>query len=187
MREQQILHKIKKGDQQALNAFIRDLYPSVYSFAFHKMQGDDSAKDITQEVFVRFIRQLPMYHSQGKTLHYLYRITSNLCHDYHRKMQRDQHADIDNQENLLSADCDVHEAILDQMRNEELMYYIGELSDPQQDIILLKYYHQMTFKEIAESFSIPVSTVKTRHTAALKRLFALWKEGDHHETEAHTG
>ena len=121
MREQQILHKIKKGDQQALNAFIRDLYPSVYSFAFHKMQGDDSAKDITQEVFVRFIRQLPMYHSQGKTLHYLYRITSNLCHDYHRKMQRDQHADIDNQENLLSADCDVHEAILDQMRNEELM------------------------------------------------------------------
>ena len=64
---------------------------------------------------------------------------------------------------------------------------IGELSDPQQDIILLKYYHQMTFKEIAESFSIPVSTVKTRHTAALKRLFALWKEGDYHETEAHTG
>ena len=59
MREQQILHKIKKGDQQTLNNFIQDLYPYVYSFTYRKMQGDDSAKDITQEVFVRFIRQLP--------------------------------------------------------------------------------------------------------------------------------
>ena len=182
MREQQILHKIKKGDQQTLNNFIQDLYPYVYSFTYRKMQGDDSAKDITQEVFVRFIRQLPMYHAQGKTLHYLYRIASNLCHDYHRKMQRDLHTDIDRQENLISADSDVHEVILDQIRNEELMYYIGELSDSQQDVILLKYYHQMTFKEIAQSFSIPVSTVKTRHTAALKRLCALWKEGGYHET-----
>ena len=158
MREQQILHKIKKGDQQTLNNFIQDLYPYVYSFTYRKMQGDDSAKDITQEVFVRFIRQLPMYHT-----------------------------DIDRQENLISADSDVHEVILDQIRNEELMYYIGELSDSQQDVILLKYYHQMTFKEIAQSFSIPVSTVKTRHTAALKRLCALWKEGGYHETETHTG
>lgn len=187
MREQQILHKIKKGDQQTLNNFIQDLYPYVYSFTYRKMQGDDSVKDITQEVFVRFIRQLPMYHAQGKTLHYLYRIASNLCHDYHRKMQRDLHTDIDRQENLISADSDVHEVILDQIRNEELMYYIGELSDSQQDVILLKYYHQMTFKEIAQSFSIPVSTVKTRHTAALKRLCALWKEGGYHETETHTG
>ena len=67
MREQQILHKIKKGDQQTLNNFIQDLYPYVYSFTYRKMQGDDSAKDITQEVFVRFIRQLPMYHAQGIT------------------------------------------------------------------------------------------------------------------------
>ena len=103
------------------------------------------------------------------------------------KMQRDLHTDIDRQENLISADSDVHEVILDQIRNEELMYYIGELSDSQQDVILLKYYHQMTFKEIAQSFSIPVSTVKTRHTAALKRLCALWKEGGYHETETHTG
>ena len=92
-------------------------------------------------------------------------------------MQRDLHTDIDRQENLISADSDVHEVILDQIRNEELMYYIGELSDSQQDVILLKYYHQMTFKEIAQSFSIPVSTVKTRHTAALKRLCMYGKKG----------
>ena len=79
------------------------------------------------------------------------------------------------------ASCNVHEAILNQIRNEELMLYIGELSDAQQDVILLKYFHQMTFKEIAESFSIPISTVKTRHTAALKKLSTLWKEGDYHE------
>lgn len=37
MREQQILHKIKKGDQQTLNNFIQDLYPYVYSFTYRKM------------------------------------------------------------------------------------------------------------------------------------------------------
>ncbi|MGX8833519.1 RNA polymerase sigma factor [Amedibacillus sp. YH-ame6] len=178
MKEQMIINKIKKGDQRTLDSFIRELYPPIYSFAYRKLQGDDIAKDITQEVFLRFVRQLPLYHCEGKTLHYLYRITSNLCHDHFRKMKREQSVDIEDKAYELSDNSSVHESILNQIQNEELMYYIKGLKEEHQDVLLLKYFHQMTFKEIADSYQLPLSTIKTRHTAALKRLSKLWKEGD---------
>ena len=178
MKEQMIINKIKKGDQRALDSLIRELYPPIYTFAYRKVQGDDVAKDITQEVFLRFIRQIPNYRCEGKTLHYLYRITSNLCHDYFRKMKREYNVDIDEKSNELHDESNVHESILNQIRNEELRLYISELKEEHQDVILLKYFHQMTFKEIAESFHIPLSTIKTRHTAALKQLSKRWKEGE---------
>ncbi|MEG0275269.1 MAG: sigma-70 family RNA polymerase sigma factor, partial [Longicatena sp.] len=78
----------------------------------------------------------------------------------------------------LSDNSSVHESILNQIQNEELMYYIKGLKEEHQDVLLLKYFHQMTFKEIADSYQLPLSTIKTRHTAALKRLSKLWKEGD---------
>lgn len=180
MKEQILLKKIRKGDAHALDTYIRELYPHVYAFAYRRMQGDDVAKDITQEVFIRFIRQLPLYHYEGKTLHYLYRITSNICCDHHRRRTHDSTQDIDDKLYALHDENDLHAFILTQIRNEELLYEIGQLSQYQQDVICLKYYHQMTFKEIAEAYDLPISTVKTRHAAALKKLAYLWKEGEHH-------
>ena len=79
MKEKWLLHKIRHGDMAALDTFITQVYPTIYAFVYRKMQGDDSAKDITQEVFLRFIRYLPTYHEEGKVIHFLYRIASNLC------------------------------------------------------------------------------------------------------------
>ena len=63
MKEKWLLHKIRHGDMAALDTFITQVYPTIYAFVYRKMQGDDSAKDITQEVFLRFIRYLPTYHT----------------------------------------------------------------------------------------------------------------------------
>lgn len=180
MREKRIT-KIKKGDPCALDSMIREYYPQIYAFTYRKLCGDDVAKDITQEVFVRFIQQLPMYRNEGKTLHYLYRIASNLCHDYFRDRKRKWSEDLDEKQNELYEQQPLHETILEKMQHEELMLYIQSLSEVQQDVILLKYFHQLTFKEISECCDTPISTIKTRHHAALKKLQQLWKEGEQDE------
>lgn len=180
MRESILIKKIKKGNQEALDTFIEEMYPQVYAFAFRKMQGDDVCKDIAQEVFIRFIRSIPTYREEGKCLHYLYRITSNVCKDQYRRMKIPCD-DIDDTSYKLSSDEDVHELILSQLRDEEVLSCVFALSQSQQDIILLKYYHQMTFLEIATIFVIPLSTVKSRHSAALKVLRKYCKEKEAYE------
>lgn len=181
MSEHALIKKIKKGDQHALDTFIREMYPSVYTFAYRKMQGDDLCKDITQEVFIRFIKSIPMYHEEGKSLHYLYRITSNVCKDFYKKSKHQYYDDIDEKAYLFADEEDVHETILIKLRDKELFVYIQSLSIQQQDIILLKYYHQLTFQEIADILLLPLSTVKSRHIAALKVLRKCYKESEENE------
>lgn len=176
MRETHLINKIKKGDQRALDTLLQEMYPQVYTFVYRKLQGDDVAKDVTQETFLRFIRQIVNYRCEGKTLHYLYKIAGNVCRDHYRKSKRESYESIESKETMLSSEEDVHESILNQMRNEELMLYIRQLSEDQQNVILLKYFHQMTFKEIATLYEVSDSTIKSRHIAALKKLKSLWKE-----------
>ena len=88
MNEKAYLKEIRKGNQEALNAFIETLYPSVYRYVFCKVSGKEEAKDITQEVFLRFIKQIHNYQSNGKVLAYLYTIAMNCCHTYYRKEKR---------------------------------------------------------------------------------------------------
>lgn len=179
MRESNLIRRIKKGDNKALEFLIHEYYPSIYSFVSRKMQMDDSAKDITQEVFIRFIRQIPTYRHEGKLMHYLYRIASNVCKDHYKKIE--YHEDIETMAYQLDTGVDVHEVILTQMRNEELMLLIDQLSDDQQNVIVLKYYQQLTFQEIADLYHLPVSTIKSRHTQALIKLRKFMKERDEYE------
>lgn len=180
MRESNLIRNIKRGDNKALESLIHECYPSVYAFVMRKMKMDDCAKDITQEVFIRFIRQIPTYRSEGKLLHYLYRIASNVCKDQYKKNL--YHQDIEEIEYQLEAGDNVHESILTQMRNEELMLWIDRLRDDQQNVILLKYFQQLTFQEIADLYHLPVSTIKSRHTQALIKLRKFMKECDSSET-----
>lgn len=181
MKEKRLLHKIRKGDMGALDALITDVYPTVYAFVYRKMQGDDVAKDITQEVFIRFVRYLPTYHDEGKLLHLLYRIASNLCIDEYRRSSRNMCEDSDTLAYCLADDTDVHESILQQCSQAEILYYISQLSPPQQDVIILHYYHELTYKEIACIYDMPISSIKSRHKAALQKLFVMMKGDGGHE------
>lgn len=140
------------------------------------MQGDDKSKDITQEVFIRFIRYLPIYHEEGKILHFLYRIASNLCNDEYRKQNRYRESQ-KFEEYELVANIDVHEDVLQRCTQEELMYCISKLPLKQQDVIYLHYFQELTFKEIANIYQIPESSIKSRCKAGLLILKKMM-EGD---------
>lgn len=177
MKESSYIKKIRNGDQNALNSFIEELYPQLYQYVYRKLNGSDNSADITQETFIRFIRVIPTYHAQGKVLPYLYKIASNVCNDYFKRMGKENYLEFKDD---LVEDCNenVHENILKQIDDENLMEMLQRLHPLQQDVMLFKYYHQLTFKEIANMYGIPESTVKSRHTQALKKLRMMVKEGE---------
>lgn len=172
MNEKYYIKRIRHGDHQALDQFIEILYPQVYEFIYHKVQGD-IAKDLTQEVFVRFIRALPTYQSEGKVLNYLYKISSHVCLTYFK--QNKNHLSYEDE--LVEGHENVHEAILKQFDKEELDQAIYQLKPLQQDVIILKYFKQYTFIEIASLYNVSVSTIKSRHYQALIKLKKIMEGG----------
>lgn len=179
MNEKYYINRIRQNDKQALDIFIRELYPDVYRFVYRKMNGLDISKDITQEAFLRFIKNIRGYEHNGKVLSYLYKIASNLCVDYFRKNKNE---DVEIEEVILKDEkVNVHESVLNKIKKDILMNYIQNLKSKEQDVIILKYFHQYTFKEIAMLFEISESTVKSRHKSALIKLKTMVKEEDFNE------
>lgn len=175
MNEKYYVKRIQKGDHRALDSFIEILYPQVYHFIYRKVKGEDIAKDLTQDVFIRFIKALPTYHSEGKVLNYLYKISSHVCYSYYKNQKHylpleDEKVEADNE--------DVHEAIIKQFDQEQLQDAIYQLKPVHQDIIILKYYNQYTFKEIAHIYNLHISTVKSRHYQALIQLKKIMEGGN---------
>ncbi len=178
MKEKYYIKCIQKGDHRALDEFIEILYPQVYAFIDRKVKGEDIAKDLTQDVFIRFIRALPTYQSEGKVLNYLYKISSHVCYSYFKKKRNDLEID---DEILEDKSIDVHETILKQFQEKELENVIRLLKPKQQDVIILKYYNQYTFQEIAEIYNVSVSTMKSRHYQALVQLKKIMEGGQYRE------
>jgi RNA polymerase sigma-70 factor (ECF subfamily) len=181
MNEYKCIKKIRNGDQTALNELIEFLYPQLYRFVYRKLQGDEMTSDIVQDTFVRFVRVIPTYQVQGKIIHYLFKIASNLCIDYWKKKGKEYDYEIE-ESLFIDEHTDVHFDTLEKLEHEQIAKYLLDLTPQQQDVILLKYFEQLTFKEIAAIYQTNESTIKSRHTQALIKLRRKMKVGETYES-----
>ena len=174
MNQKLLIYQIKKGNKQALEELIRHFYPDVYRYIYLKLTIKEDAKDLCQEVFLRFIRQIPMYHDKGKLVNYLYTIAYSVCMDYFRKQKFMD--DFDDYENQIADPKDLHEDVLRQIQSEQLQKLLIKLSFLEQDVIIFHFYQQKTFKEISHILNEPEETIKSRYYRALRKLKSMWKE-----------
>ena len=77
-----LLHRMRHGDDQAIEDFVRKYYPLILRYCHLHIQDTGYAEDLTQETFARFFRNLSQYQHYGKAANYLYVIAGNLCRDY---------------------------------------------------------------------------------------------------------
>lgn len=80
-----LLHRMRHGDDQAIEAFVRRFYPQILRYCQLHIRDAGFAEDLTQETFARFFRNLPQYQHYGKAANFLYVIAGNLCRDYYRR------------------------------------------------------------------------------------------------------
>lgn len=173
MNEKRLIARIRHGDEAALNALIRTYYPSVRQYVSLKVPVKEDAQDITQEVFLRFIRQIPTYRHEGKLAHYLYVIASHCCTDHFRTQK---HQPLPLEEIRIPDSIDLHIDTLRKLEHERLRALIMCLPPEEQDTIVFHDLKEMSFREISEMLDVPQSTLKSRHARALSRLRSLWKE-----------
>ena len=163
------LVSIRNGDAAALDELIQELYPAIYRFVFSLMQGDDKAKDITQETLLKFLDHLEEYEERCKVETYVCSIAMNLVRDHYRKQIRLRECALleGDQQEFSYEQQEMWKQLWDR---QELMHHIHKLPQEQQEVILLRYYMQLKIKEIASIYQISSSTVKTRIRLALAKL-----------------
>lgn len=162
MNEDELIKKAKQGNMAAFQQLVEIHYPVVEKFAYQLGNRHDEIEDITQEVFIRVYRFIDQF-TKAKFSTWLYKITLNVTRDFARKRQSNLRKVFKIQQDVRNVDYPETEAKV--LRNEEdriLHLAIQKLDEKYRIPIVLFYFHEKKYEEIADIMSISLSTVKTR-------------------------
>lgn len=169
MNEEELIQKAKQGDLEAFRQLISNYYPVVERFAYQIGSPASDIEDITQEVFLRVYRFLDTY-SNAKFSTWLYKITLNISRDIMRKNKRNlektKKMSFQREEVFLH----IEDHLLKDEAHKELHEIILHLNEKYRVPLILFYFHDKKYEEIAKILSLPLSTVKTRISRARQKV-----------------
>lgn len=164
------------GGEDALEVLIKRHQSKIYGFIFSKLPDSDLTNDIFQETFIKVINTLKSgrYNEEGKFLPWVIRIAHNLVMDHYRKEKR-LNIQYDSEElplfSFLKDDSQTIEGfMIKEQIEEDLRILIKELPDDQRQVVMMRIYQDLSFKEIAEITEVSINTALGRMRYALLNL-----------------
>jgi len=164
------------GNEWALAQLIERHKSRIYSFIFSKVKDRDLSDDIFQETFIKVINTIKKqnYNEEGKFLPWVMRISHNLIIDHFRKQskvkfQRDQE-EYSVFSKMIDSEMNIENSMIAGQIEDDLHTLILILPTDQQEIIRLRLYDDLTFKEIAELNQISINTALGRMRYAIVNL-----------------
>ncbi|WP_070121235.1 RNA polymerase sigma factor [Bacillus marinisedimentorum] len=184
MEEMELIEKAKNQDMNAFRELV-DLYlPVVERFAYQLGNRPGEVEDVTQEVFLRVYRFLDQYHS-AKFTTWLYKITLNVTRDAARKRSSDTRKVIKLKQERQETYAPTEHQVLQHEEDHILHICIQKLDEKYRIPLVLYYFHDKKYDEIAEIMELTLSTVKTRLLRAKKLLKAAFEEEERKEGGYH--
>ncbi|MEG2770046.1 MAG: sigma-70 family RNA polymerase sigma factor [Oscillospiraceae bacterium] len=184
-----LLRRIKKGDENAFDELIKKYYPEIFTYAYRFMGKRADAEDITQETFLRFIKNFDEYTHQNKCKNFLYVIAGNLCKNALSLCENRKTMSIECiQENVQSAQNSLFSNVFiaknDIEENENILVIekaIQQLNSEEKELLLLRYTQDLKFAEIAKITNLSPSTVKYKLKRTVNILQKLLERKDFYE------
>ena len=165
-----------KGNERALEVLVLRHKLKIYNFIYSKVFDRDTTEDIFQETFIKVIKTLKrgVYNEEGKFLPWVMRIAHNLVIDFFRKNNRiptfDNNEEYDIFQLISDGSPSAERSMIDEQVVEDLQKLIVELPDDQKDVLTMRLYKDMSFKEIAESTGVSINTALGRMRYAIINL-----------------
>ena len=175
MNEESIwLEQARQGDKVAFGKLIEAYQGPVYNLAYRMMSNSGEAEEAAQEAFIRAFTRLESYNPAHKFSTWLLSITSNYCIDQLRK-RRAILLSIDEPlppHPALSADQEKRPESQLIMNEQQAMVQslLEELAPDYRQAVVLRYWHELSYEEIAEMMDTTVSAIKSRLFRARKQL-----------------
>lgn len=171
-----LVHNYVKGDENALTVLINRHQSKIFGFIYSKIADRDISNDIFQDTFIKVIRTLKSnsYNEEGKFLPWVMRIAHNLIIDHYRKNKKMPMFRETEEFSIFSIMSDdsltiENKIIRDQVEND-LKKLIEELPADQKEVLVMRMYQDMSFKEISEVTGVSINTALGRMRYALMNM-----------------
>ncbi len=172
----ELVSEYLKGNEGSLSILISRHQQRIYSFVYSKVYDKDITEDIFQDTFIKVIRTLKRggYNEEGKFLPWVMRIAHNLVIDHFRKNKRMPKFDNSGEFSIFSvlsdSDLNAEKQIIKDQVESDVRRLIEELPEDQKDVLIMRIYKEMSFKEIAFKTDVSINTALGRMRYALINL-----------------
>jgi RNA polymerase sigma-70 factor (ECF subfamily) len=158
----EILEACRRGDREAFRTLYEAYKDRVYSIAFHFFHADaDAAGEVTQQVFLKLMREMTRFRGDAAFSTWLYRLVVNACVDRSRSRRRDVVEDPVVLERI-AADASHEELFARHEVAASVQSAIGTLPAKLRAAILLRYFEDLSYAEMATALNCSIGTVASR-------------------------
>jgi len=174
--DEQLLEKFMSGSEESLEVLIKRHKGTVLSYILRTTKNKDVSEDIFQDTFIKVVQNLKnkRYRENGKFLPWVIRISHNLIIDHYRGKKKVHVSHDDFEYDILSYEATNLEAqeerIIDEQTKKVLEKLIKQLPKEQSEIVKMRYFWGLSFKEIAEHTDVSINTSLGRMRYALINL-----------------
>tara|TARA_B110000014_G_scaffold250472_1_gene226782 strand:+ start:241 stop:825 length:585 start_codon:yes stop_codon:yes gene_type:complete len=171
------------GNEKALEILVIRHKTRVYNFIYSKVYNVDLSEDLFQDTFIKVIKNLKKgnYNEEGKFLPWLMRIAHNLIIDHFRKSNRmpkfeSKDKDFDILTMIKDSSYNVEKQIIIDQISSDVRMLLDQLPDDQKQVVYMRLFKDMSFKEIAENTNVSINTSLGRMRYAIINLRRLMEK-----------
>lgn len=164
-----IIIKIKKGDRERFGELYDKYIKKIYDFVYYKTTHKETAEDLTSQIFLKALNGLDSFTDQkdGTFSAWLYAIARNTVIDYYRTKKENKNIedvwDLVGEENL-ERDLDIRATL------EEVEKYLKILKPEAREIIIMRVWQELSYREIAEITGKTEASAKMQYSRAINKL-----------------
>ena len=173
--------RLAKTDRKYFGVLYNNYFEAIFRFVFKRLGGDEAiAGDLTQQTFIKAMANMDRYEDRGLPFSsWLYRIAQNEVSMHFRSSKKECNVPIDEgriTDMATEAKLEVQYMSMDEQ--EKLVDLLNELPEEHLDLIELRFFHQLSFKQIAEIYTISEANAKMRTYRILERINKMWNKNE---------
>jgi len=182
LNDQQLIVRYLDGHERAFEELLRRHKQKIYTSIYLFVKDQSLAEDIFQEVFIKIIDTLRKgkYNHEGKFSQWAMRISYNLCVDYFRRNKRRPQVQptetFDIFDILKVSDDNAEQRMIRSQTHDKIRRLVDMLPAEQREVVILRHYADMSFKEIANLTRVSINTALGRMRYALINIRKLMEE-----------
>ena len=182
LTDQQLVHLYVEGDTNALETLVNRYKDRIYTSIYLLVKDKYMAEDLFQDVFIRIIDTLKggRYTDEGKFLPWALRIAHNMCVDHFRKIKRSPSIKTSDDRDLFEvlnfSEPSAEDRMMQMQSHERVRKMIDMLPQDQREVIILRHYADLSFKEIADLTKCSINTALGRMRYGLINMRRLMTE-----------
>lgn len=185
LADDQLVAAYANGNNEAFDTLLNRHKDRVFSYILHIVKDREQAEDIFQETFVKAIMTIKQgrYTDSGKFSAWISRIAHNLIIDFYRQEKAENTVSTDsdvtdmlNRRDL--AEENIEDRLVSEQIQEDVRRIIDALPESQREVLVMRYYRDMSFKEIAEATNVSINTALGRMRYAILNMRRIAQENN---------